>query len=60
MTTAEVVEFFGSKAAVAKALGIKLPSVSEWGDEPPRARQYQLQVMTKGKLKASPKKPLAS
>lgn len=55
MTTQEVIEFFGSKANVAKALGIKKPSVSGWGEVPPIGRQYQIQAITKGKLKASPK-----
>jgi hypothetical protein len=56
MTTEEVVLFYGSKAAIARALGIKKASVSGWGDEPPHGRQCEIQILTKGKLKASPKK----
>lgn len=56
MTTEEVVAHYGSKAAVAKALSISKASVSGWGDEPPHGRQCELQILTKGKLKAAPKK----
>lgn len=54
MTTDQVIEFFGSKAAIAKALGCSPAAVTMWGDEPPRSRQWQIQVLTKGKLKVSP------
>lgn len=52
MKTSEVIEHYGSKAAIAQALGISKASVTNWGDEPPAGRQYQLQIMTKGRLKA--------
>lgn len=55
MTTQEVIDFYGSKVAIAKALGCTPAAVTMWGDEPPKSRQWQLQVLSKGKLKASPK-----
>lgn len=54
MKTSEVIEHYGSKAAIAQALGISKASVTNWGAEPPAGRQYQLQILTKGKLKADP------
>ena len=54
MTTEEAVKFFGSKAGIARALGCQPSTVTMWGDEPPRSRQWQIQVLTKGKLKVSP------
>lgn len=52
MKTKQVIEHFGSVRAVADALDIKaVQSVYDWGDEPPIGRQYQIQVLTKGKLK---------
>lgn len=54
MTTQEAIEFFGTKAAIAKALGCSPAAVTMWGDEPPFVRQYQIQRLTKGKLKANP------
>ena len=56
MTTEEAVKFYGTKTAVADALGISKSCVTEWGNEPPMLRQYQLQELTKGKLKLSRKR----
>lgn len=53
MKTSEVIEAFGSQTAVARALGIKPPAISQWGDEPPPLRQLQLQQITAGRLRAS-------
>lgn len=52
MKTLDAIQYFGTAAALAKALKIKPPSVSEWGDYPPITRQYQIQVITNGALKA--------
>lgn len=53
MKTKQVIDHFGSVRAVADALDIKaVQSVYDWGEEPPIGRQYQIQVLTKGKLKA--------
>lgn len=54
MRTEQVIAYFKSQEATAKALGIKQPSVSDWGDYPPDLRQLQLERITKGKLKAEP------
>lgn len=59
MTTEDVVKHYGSKAEVARALGIDKAAISQWGDEPPHSRQFQIQCLTKGKLKASQKKTAA-
>lgn len=50
----EVVAYFGTAIALAKALGISAASVSEWGDLIPEGRAYQLQVMTAGALRVDP------
>jgi len=53
MRKSEAVEFFGSQAAVARALGIEPPSVAGWGEEDvPPLRQLQLEKLSGGKLKA--------
>lgn len=54
MNTTEAIKHFGSKTKLAAALGIYPSAVTQWGEEVPTARQYQIQVLTKGKLKASP------
>ncbi len=51
MTMKEVLEHFKTQAKVAEALGISQASVSQWGDNVPRLRQFELQLLTKGKLK---------
>lgn len=54
MTPDDLLSFFGSKAEIARALGVKPPSVGEWFDsgEIPEVRQYQAEVATAGKLRA--------
>lgn len=54
MRTSEVIEHFGSQAAVARALNIKPPSVAEWGETVPPLRQLQIEKITGGKFKAAP------
>ncbi|WP_421268419.1 Cro/CI family transcriptional regulator [Aeromonas veronii] len=52
MKTELAVDYFGTKAAIADALGIKKSAVSQWGDTIPKGRAYQIEVLTGGKLKA--------
>jgi hypothetical protein len=56
MRTTDAINHFGSQVELAKALEITEGAVSQWGDHPPVLRQYQIQALTKGKLKADPKK----
>jgi len=51
MTKLEAIKFFGSPGALATALGCGQSSVSEW-KEIPEGRQYQIELATRGKLKA--------
>jgi hypothetical protein len=51
----ELIQFYGSQAAAARAIGIKPPSVDEWkvkGIPLPRQAQYELD--SGGALKADP------
>lgn len=52
MRTKSAVDYFGTKAAIADALGIKKSAVSQWGPNVPKGRAYQIEVLTGGKLKA--------
>lgn len=54
MTKDQVIEHFGSQAAVAVALGIRQPSVWEWGDPLPPLRQLEIERLTAGALRAGP------
>jgi hypothetical protein len=54
MSPAAALEFFGSKAEIARVLGITSPSVVEWFEAGliPEGRQYQLEIASGGALKA--------
>lgn len=60
MTYDEALGVFGTQSNLARALGITQSTVSLWGKGPrgaksftiPRAYQYQLEVITGGKLRA--------
>ncbi|WP_025128888.1 Cro/CI family transcriptional regulator [Pseudomonas sp. PH1b] len=58
MLTTEVIAFFGGKSKVAAALKVSPAAISQWGTEPPRSRQYQIQVLSDGKLIAADVAPI--
>lgn len=47
-----LVQHFGSRAALARALGINRQAVYQW-DVVPESRAYQIEVLTKGRIKAN-------
>jgi hypothetical protein len=51
MTKQDAVAYYGTEAALGRALGITRASVNAW-DEIPIGRQYQLEVVTNGALRA--------
>jgi len=52
MKTASAIKHYGTIKKLARALGIKPPSVYDWGPIVPKQRQYELERITKGKLRA--------
>lgn len=50
----DVLTALGGGSAVARMLGIKPASVSMWDDIIPMARAFQIERLTKGKLKFDP------
>ncbi|HCD7554181.1 TPA: helix-turn-helix domain-containing protein [Citrobacter farmeri] len=54
MFTKKVVEFFGSKTAIARALGISQVAVTRWGEAVPEKRAARLERLTGGALKYEP------
>ena len=55
MTHEDLIAFYGSQTAVARAAGISSASVSQWKtDGVPESRQLEFQKLTKGKCKADP------
>lgn len=59
MTRTEAIKHFKGIPALARALGISYEAVRQWGEEVPDLRQYQLECITNGALKASPKSTAA-
>lgn len=57
MTREDAITHFGTVKALASALGITHQAVYDWGEEIPEGRQWQIQAITKGKLKVASKKP---
>ncbi|MFT6331220.1 MAG: DNA-binding transcriptional regulator YdaS (Cro superfamily) [Bermanella sp.] len=45
------VDHFKGKSNLAKALGISPASVSQWPDDVPELRAYQIERLTNGELK---------
>lgn len=52
MTYEQSITYFGTLSKMARALGVKPASVSEWKNGIPETRQYQIELATKGILKA--------
>lgn len=55
MKTDDAIKHFGGKKIdLARALDLSPSAITQWGDIVPLLRQYQLERITKGKLKAEP------
>jgi len=54
MKTDEAIEAFGSVAALAAALDIKVQAVYQWGDTVPELRVYQIREILEGRTNARP------
>lgn len=60
MKVQDLIKYFGSTTAITAALGVSRAAVSQWRKVGiPALRQYQIEALTKGKLRAKPvkKKP---
>lgn len=55
MKPKELIEYYGKQQAAAKALGVTQQAVARWcsSGEIPLLRQYHVERVTSGKLKAS-------
>ena len=51
MKTCDVIQYFGSQAAAARALGITRSAISQWGEQVPLATAARLEKLTFGKLR---------
>ncbi|KFE50118.1 Cro/CI family transcriptional regulator [Pseudomonas syringae] len=53
MTKTQAIKHFGSVSALAKAINVTYEAVRQWADVP-ELRQYQIERITQGALKAEP------
>jgi hypothetical protein len=56
MNMQDLISHFGSQTAAAKAIGTSIQVVSSWKTKGriPLGRQYEIQVLTGGQLRADP------
>jgi len=59
MKKEDAIKHFGSQSKLAQALGINKQAVHQWPEIVPIGRQYQIEVITNGELKAEPKQSAA-
>jgi hypothetical protein len=52
MKLKEAIDYFGNQAKLAKALGINPSAVTQWGESIPRRRQYEIERLSGGRLRA--------
>lgn len=53
MKKSDAIKHFGGIVQLAEVLGIRPQAISQWSENIPLGRAYQLQILTKGKLKVS-------
>lgn len=54
MKKTDAINYFGSAAELAKKLNISEAAISQWGQNVPQGRAFQIEVLTGGQLKANP------
>lgn len=54
MKTSDAFAHFGTKAALARALGYTPQAFYYWGEYPPEMVQAKIELLTEGKLKRTP------
>ena len=54
MKKSDVINYYGSVAAVAEKLGTSDVAIYKWLEIIPKVRAYELERLTKGKLKFDP------
>lgn len=55
MTTQQAIVYFGGLKKLADCLGVWPQVIYRWGEYPPIARQYEIEVKSEGALKAEKK-----
>ncbi|MCS6114488.1 Cro/CI family transcriptional regulator [Shewanella baltica] len=53
MKTKDAISHFGNKLKLAKALNVSKSAISQWGDDVPELRAFQIERLTDGQLMAT-------
>lgn len=53
MTLQDCIKHYGSRNNIAKALGIKRQAITRWKEGVPVRRQFELEILSRGKLRRS-------
>lgn len=53
MKTQNVISHFGSKLKLAQALNVSKSAISQWGDDVPALRAFQIERLTHGALQVN-------
>lgn len=56
MKTKDAIAYYGGIKKLAQVLDIWPHTIKRWGEDIPKAKAYELEVKTKGELKAEPMK----
>jgi len=54
----KAIKHFGTASKMARALGIKPQAIYQWDGKIPRLRAFEIERVTKGKLKADDLSPI--
>ncbi len=52
MKKADAIAYFGTSSELAKRLGIAKQAISQWGEDVPKLRAFEIERITNGALKA--------
>lgn len=54
MKKSAAIDYFGSQAKLADAIGVSQAAISKWPEDVPELRAYQIERLTQGALKVNP------
>lgn len=53
MKTIDAIKYYGSQRKLKEILGLRArQTIHAWGEYPPPGRQYQIEILTNGELRA--------
>lgn len=53
MLTADAISHFGGVGKLSEALGVSRAAIYQWGEFVPKGRQFEIEILSEGALKAN-------